>query len=126
MRGLGLGGVGVVRQTRHLEGDAAVARLPLVHRPQQVAGVADVGGGDGAQCLLDADLPDRQRVQLVVVGLEPLIAAAKIVGLVVTPTTPYSSTSDCRLRLRMRSRDRSSSHTATPAEDSSATSRSVP
>src|SRR5687768_4852605 len=48
------------------------------------------------------------------------MAAAKIVGLVVTPTTEYSSTSDCRLPLRMRSRDRSSSHTATPAEESSA------
>ena len=68
--GLGLGGLGLVRQARrHLEGDPAVTRLPLVHRPQQVAGVADVGGGDGAQRLLDADLPDRQRVQLVVVGL---------------------------------------------------------
>src|SRR5687768_7526058 len=48
------------------------------------------------------------------------MAAAKIVGLVVTPTTLDSSTSDCRFPLRMRSRDRSSSHTATPAEESSA------
>src|SRR4051812_41848574 len=43
-----------------------------------------------------------------------------MVGLVVTPTTLYSSTSDCRLPLRMRSRDRSSSQTATPAFDSCA------
>ncbi len=48
------------------------------------------------------------------------MAAAKIVGLVVTPTTEYSSTRDCRLPVRMRSRDRSSSHTATPASESSA------
>src|SRR5688572_20540101 len=48
------------------------------------------------------------------------MAAAKIVGLVVTPTIEYSSTSDCRLPLRMRSRERSSSQTATPASDSSA------
>src|SRR3954467_6574016 len=43
-----------------------------------------------------------------------------MVGLVVTPTPEYSSTSDGRLPLRMRSRDRSSSQTATPAEESSA------
>src|SRR3954469_9589383 len=43
-----------------------------------------------------------------------------MVGLVVTPTTLYSSTSDCRLPLRMRSRERSSSQTATPAFDSCA------
>src|SRR3712207_432368 len=43
-----------------------------------------------------------------------------MVGLVVTPTTECSSTSDCRLPLRIRSRERSSSQTATPAEDSSA------
>src|SRR4051794_12858212 len=43
-----------------------------------------------------------------------------MVGLVVTPTMLYSSTSDCRLPLRMRSRDRSSSQTATPAFDSCA------
>src|SRR3712207_546522 len=43
-----------------------------------------------------------------------------MVGLVVTPTTEYSSTSDCRFPLRMRSRERSSSQTATPADDSSA------
>src|SRR3954447_11755040 len=43
-----------------------------------------------------------------------------MLGLVVTPTTLYSSTSDCRLPLRMRSRDRSSSQTATPALDSCA------
>src|SRR5687768_4508381 len=48
------------------------------------------------------------------------MAAAKIVGLVVTPTTEYSSTIDCRLPLCMRSRERSSSQTATPASDSSA------
>src|SRR5688572_23307533 len=48
------------------------------------------------------------------------MAAAKIVGLDVTPTTQYSSTSFCRFPLRMRSRDRSSSHTATPASESSA------
>src|SRR3954451_7341186 len=48
------------------------------------------------------------------------MAAAKIVGLVVTPTTEYSSTSDCRLPLRIRSRERSSSQTATPAAESSA------
>src|SRR5687767_10306844 len=48
------------------------------------------------------------------------MAAAKIVGLVVTPTTQYSSTSFCRFPLLMRSRDRSSSHTATPAAESSA------
>src|SRR3954454_18101704 len=48
------------------------------------------------------------------------MAAAKMLGLVVTPTTLYSSTSACRLPLRMRSRDRSSSQTATPAFDSSA------
>src|SRR3954468_11449110 len=44
-----------------------------------------------------------------------------MVGLVVTPTMLYSSTSDCRLPLRMRSRERSSSQTATPAFDSCAT-----
>src|ERR1700712_3450535 len=43
-----------------------------------------------------------------------------MLGLVVTPTTLYSSTSDCRLPLRMRSRERSSSQTATPALDSCA------
>src|SRR3954469_11090765 len=43
-----------------------------------------------------------------------------MVGLVVTPTTEYSSTSDCRLPLRIRSRERSSSQTATPARESSA------
>src|SRR5688500_19537766 len=43
-----------------------------------------------------------------------------MVGLVVTPTTEYSSTRDCRFPVRMRSRDRSSSHTATPASESSA------
>jgi hypothetical protein len=43
-----------------------------------------------------------------------------MVGFVVTPTTEYSSTSDCRLPLRIRSRDRSSSQTATPAFASSA------
>src|SRR3712207_783836 len=43
-----------------------------------------------------------------------------MVGLVVTPTTLRSSTSDCRFPLRMRSRERSSSQTATPADDSSA------
>src|SRR3954454_22619353 len=43
-----------------------------------------------------------------------------MVGLVVTPTTLCSSTSDCRLPLRMRSRERSSSQTATPAFDSCA------
>src|SRR4051812_14120060 len=43
-----------------------------------------------------------------------------MVGLVVAPTTEYSSTSDWRFPLRMRSRDRSSSQTATPAADSSA------
>src|SRR3954447_25455805 len=48
------------------------------------------------------------------------MAAAKIVGLEVTPTTECSSTSDCRFPLRMRSRDRSSSQTATPAEERSA------
>src|SRR3954471_2102846 len=48
------------------------------------------------------------------------MAAAKIVGFEVTPTTEYSSISDCRFPLRMRSRDRSSSQTATPARESSA------
>src|SRR3954471_4075683 len=48
------------------------------------------------------------------------MAAAKIVGFEVTPTTEYSSTRDCRLPLRMRSRERSSSQTATPASESSA------
>src|SRR4051794_36819411 len=43
-----------------------------------------------------------------------------MVGLLVTPTTEYSSTSDCRFPLRIRSRDRSSSQTATPAADNSA------
>ena len=38
-----------------LDGDPAVAgRWRVVDRAQQVAGVADVGGGDGAQRLLDA------------------------------------------------------------------------
>src|SRR5918993_1940070 len=48
------------------------------------------------------------------------MAAAKMVGFVVTPTTLYSSTSDCRSPVRMRSRERSPSHTATPASESSA------
>src|SRR3954447_11177213 len=43
-----------------------------------------------------------------------------MLGLVVTPTTLYSSTSCCRLPLRIRSRERSSSQTATPAFDSCA------
>src|SRR4029453_15164607 len=48
----------------HPAGDAAAPRLPPVPRPQQVAGVADVGGRDGAQRFLDAHLPDGQRVHL--------------------------------------------------------------
>src|SRR3712207_1777138 len=43
-----------------------------------------------------------------------------MVGFVVTPTTEYSSTSDCRSPVRIRSRERSSSQTATPAWESSA------
>ena len=53
-------------------------------------------------------------MQLVVEDSDPLIAAAKMEGLVVTPTTDFSSTSRCRSPLWMRSRDRSSSHTLTP------------
>src|SRR4051794_24660181 len=48
------------------------------------------------------------------------MAAAKMVGLLVQPTTLYSSISDCRLPVWMRSRERSSSQTATPAAESSA------
>src|SRR5690348_2346176 len=48
------------------------------------------------------------------------MAVAKIVGLVVTPTTLNSSASCFRLPVRMRSRERSSSQTATPAPESSA------
>src|SRR3954464_10888994 len=43
-----------------------------------------------------------------------------MLGLVVTPTTLCSSTSDCRLPLRIRSRERAASHTAPPALDSCA------
>ncbi|SLI60611.1 Uncharacterised protein [Mycobacteroides abscessus subsp. abscessus] len=44
-----------------------------------------------------------------------LSAPWKIVGFVVTPTTPRVRTSSARLPDRMRSRDRSSSQTDTPA-----------
>ena len=45
------------------------------------------------------------------------IAAAKILGLVVTPTTLSSKISFFKESLFIRSRDKSSSHTATPACD---------
>ena len=47
-------------------------------------------------------------------------AAAKIVGLVVTPTTFFSAMSFCRPPLLMRSRERSSSQMLTPAAESAA------
>src|SRR6478672_12094373 len=47
-------------------------------------------------------------------------AEAKIVGLVVTPTTCLSATRAARLPVSMRSRDRSSSQMLTPAAESSA------
>jgi hypothetical protein len=46
------------------------------------------------------------------------IAAAKIVGFVVTPTTCFCAISSARLPVSMRSRDRSSSQIDTPASDS--------
>src|SRR3954451_18351573 len=46
------------------------------------------------------------------------MAAAKIVGLVVTPTTDFSATSAARLPVSMRSRERSSSQIDIPASDS--------
>jgi hypothetical protein len=53
----------------HLERHPAVAAGALRDRGEQVAGVADVGRGDGPQRLLDADLADGHRVDLVVVGV---------------------------------------------------------
>ena len=52
-------------------------------------------------------------------------AAAKIVGLVVTPTTFFSAISACRPFETMRSRDRSSSQMLTPAWESAAVFESV-
>src|SRR4051794_40221678 len=70
VRGLGGGRVRLVRQAgRDLEGDPAVTGGPLGDRGEQVTGVADVGCGDRAQCLLDAHLAHREGVQPVVVGL---------------------------------------------------------
>ena len=46
---------------------------------------------------------------------EDLIAAEKMLGFVVTPTTFDSAMSDARLPFRRRSRERSSSHMETPA-----------
>src|SRR3954451_16175494 len=46
------------------------------------------------------------------------MAAAKIVGLVVTPTTCFSLISSARLPVSIRSRERSSSQMETPASES--------
>src|SRR5690606_25661787 len=48
------------------------------------------------------------------------MAASKMLGLVVTPTTFFSSMSLARLPLFRRSRDRSSSQLETPAAESAA------
>jgi hypothetical protein len=39
------------------------------HRGEQIAGVADVSGGDGPKGLLDADPADGHGMRLVVVGV---------------------------------------------------------
>ena len=105
-----------------LDGDPAVdAAGALPHLAEHVAGVADVRGGDLADRVLDRGAPRGERVELlVVVVARPRSALAKIVGLLVTPTTSESLISAARLPDSMRWRDRSSSQMETPAAERSA------
>ena len=89
-------------------------------RFEDVARVADVVGGDGADRGVDVGAALGQLLDLAVVGVALGERLWKIDGLVVTPTTLLVSISSCRLPDCSRSRDRSSSQTDTPAALSAA------
>ena len=87
---------------------------------QRVAGVAHVVGGQLGDDVLDARAARVRPATWSSYRSPSASAAAKIVGLVVTPTTWLSRTMLGRLPDSIRSRDRSSSQIVTPAADSSA------
>ena len=90
--GRGDGGLGVVGQVGlDLDRDPAVGLGALVARREHVAAVADVLGGELEDHLGDVGAVGDQLAHLVVVPLAVRRSrAAKIVGLVVTPTTCLS------------------------------------
>jgi hypothetical protein len=90
-------------------------------RAQQVAGVADVVGGDGADGGVDVGAGARPARRPARRRRSPSAAPpAKIDGLVVTPDHAAGVDQLGRLPVSSRSRDRSSSHIETPAADSAA------
>ena len=108
---------GVVREPGiDLDRDPSVhAARRVVDRAQHVARPADVGGGQRPQRLTDPDSAGGQVTHLLVVRVAAVMALAKIVGLVVTPTTRSRATRSARLPDTSRSRLRSSSQIETPA-----------